>query len=136
RPFTKGKPVNKSEFIEALSAHFEGNRKAAAQALDAVTDTITREVCKGEKVAITGFGAFERKVKKAGWTRNPATGEQIKTKKKAVPKFRPGAQLKDVVSGTKKATKPPAPAKKAAAKKTTAAKTTTAKKAPAKAASA
>ena len=149
--FTEGKLVNKSQLIDTLAARFEGNRKQAAHALESVLDTITREVAKGEKVAITGFGSFEKRVRDARWVRNPRTGERIKAKKTAIPKFNAGADLKAVVSGAKKlpkltlagakaatggaakkaaATK--APAKKAAAKTTTAAKSTTAKKAPAK----
>ena len=94
--------MNKSQLIDTLAARFEGNRKAAAHALDSVLDTITREVAKGEKVAITGFGSFEKKVRDARWVRNPSTGQRIKAKKKAVPNFKAGAQLKDVVSGAKK----------------------------------
>ena len=94
--------MNKSQLIDTLAARFEGNRKAAAHALDSVLDTITREVAKGEKVAITGFGSFEKKVRDARWVRNPSTGQRMKAKKKAVPNFKPGAQLKDVVSGAKK----------------------------------
>jgi DNA-binding protein HU-beta len=146
--------VNKSQLIDALAARYEGNRKAAAHALESVLDTITREVAKGEKVAITGFGSFEKRVRDARWVRNPRTGERIKAKKTAVPKFNPGADLKAVVSGAKKLPKltlnaatgtakaasgtakaaaAKAPTKKSAAKKTTAAKSTAAKKsAPAK----
>src|SRR3954470_10758518 len=98
----EGKTVNKSQFIDALAARYEGNRKAASHALDSVLDTITREVAKGEKVAITGFGSFEKRVRDARWVRNPQTGERIKAKKKAVPKFTAGADLKNVVSGAKK----------------------------------
>ena len=94
--------MNKSQLIDALAARYEGNRKAAAHALESVLDTITREVAKGEKVAITGFGSFEKRVREARWVRNPQTGERIKAKKKAVPKFSPGADLKNVVSGAKK----------------------------------
>ncbi len=79
--FTKGKPVNKSQLIDTLAARFEGNRKQAAHALESVLDTITREVAKGEKVAITGFGSFEKRVRDARWVRNPRTGERIKAKK-------------------------------------------------------
>jgi len=107
--------VNKSQLIDALADRFEGSRKDAAHALDAVLDTITRQVAKGEKVAITGFGSFEKAVRNARWVRNPQTGERVKTKKKAVPKFSPGADLKNVVSGAKKLAPLPKPAKKAAA---------------------
>ena len=58
--------MNKTQLIDKLSARYEGNRKQAAHALGAVLDTITREVARGEKVAITGFGSFERKIRKAG----------------------------------------------------------------------
>ncbi len=145
--------MNKSQLIDALSARYQGNRKAAAHALESVLDTITREVAKGEKVAITGFGSFEKRVREARWVRNPQTGARIKAKKTSVPKFSAGADLKNVVSGAKKlpkltiaaaaptAKKASAPAKKAAsaakktAKKATTKKTTAkkaAKKAPAK----
>ena len=150
--------MNKTELIDALAARYEGNRKQAAHALESVLDTITREVAKGEKVAITGFGSFEKAVRNARWVRNPQTGERIKSKKKSVPKFSAGKELKDVISGAKKlpkltaatmprppasvraaaaavtgaATKKSAPAKKASAKKAAPAKKTAAKKAPAK----
>jgi DNA-binding protein HU-beta len=94
--------VNKTQLIEALSAHFDGNRRAAAHALESVVDTVMREVAKGEKVAITGFGAFEKAIRPARMVRNPRTGERTKAKKTAVPKFRAGSELKAVVSGAKK----------------------------------
>jgi len=135
--------VNKSQLIDALAARYEGNKKAAAHALESVLDTITREVAKGEKVAITGFGSFEKRVREARWVRNPATGQRMKSKKTHVPKFSAGAELKAVVSGAKKlpkvaaaapaaATKTAAAAKKTATKSAAAAKKTVAKKAPAK----
>jgi DNA-binding protein HU-beta len=124
--------VNKSQLIDALAHHYEGNKKQAQRALESVLDTITREVARGEKVAITGFGAFEKVVKDARWVRNPRTGERIKAKKTAVPKFRAGADLKNVVSGAKKlpkatTAKKSSPAKKATAKKAPAKKTATKK---------
>ena len=146
--------MNKSQLIDTLAARFEGNRKQAAHALESVLDTITREVAKGEKVAITGFGSFEKRIRDARWVRNPRTGERIKAKKTAIPKFSAGADLKAVVSGAKKlpkltlaaaasgakaasGTAKKASAKKAAPAKKAATKTTsTAKKAPAKKAAA
>jgi DNA-binding protein HU-beta len=142
RVHPEGKLVNKSQLVDALAARYDGNKKAASHALESVLDTITREVAKGEKVAITGFGSFEKRVRDARWVRNPRTGERIKAKKTAVPKFNAGADLKAVVSGAKKlpkltlaAAKGAVPAKttsKSTAKKTTTAAKSTAKKAPAK----
>jgi len=124
----EGEVVNKAQLIEELTGSFDGNRRAAQTALEAVLDTITRQVSKGEPVAITGFGKFERRVRPAGTARNPQTGAVVKTKKKFVPKFTAGAELKAVVNGEKKLA---APAKKSSTKKA-AAKKGAAKKAPAK----
>jgi DNA-binding protein HU-beta len=139
--------VNKSQLVERLAAnHFEGNKRAASHALEAVVDTVSRHVAKAEKVAITGFGAFERQVRDARMVRNPRTGERKRAKKTAVPKFRAGAQFKAVVADPRKLPKltaskstssgaATATTKKAAAKTTTTsspAKKSTAKKSTAK----
>jgi DNA-binding protein HU-beta len=138
--------VNKAQLVDKLSGQL-GGKKAAGDAVDAVIDTITRAVASGERVAITGFGVFEKVARPARTGRNPRTGESVKIKKTTVPKFKAGQSFKDVVSGAKKlpkaavsaaraATGTSAPAAKKTAKKTTAKKTaakkTAAKKAPAK----
>jgi DNA-binding protein HU-beta len=123
--------VNKAELIDALAARL-GDKKSASTALDAVLAEIQTAVTKGDKVAITGFGVFEKRVRAARTARNPRTGEAVKVKKTSVPAFRPGAGFKEQVASGKV---PRVAAKKTAtapAKRTAAAKTTTAKAAPAK----
>ena len=93
--------MNKTQLIDALAERFEGNRKLAAHALESVLDTITREVERGEKVAITGFGSFEKRIREARWVRNPRTGDRIQAARTAVPKFTAGADLKNIISGAK-----------------------------------
>lgn len=105
--------MNKSQLIDALATRFDGNRKSAQHALESVLDTITRELAKGEKVAITGFGAFEKFERPARMVRNPRTGERTRAKKTAVPKFRAGSDLKAAVNGTKSLPPIAAPATKA-----------------------
>ena len=125
--------MNKAELIDSIAARLGDNKKAASEAVEAVIDTITRTVAKGEKVAITGFGIFEKVERAARIARNPATGARVKVKKTSVPKFRPGTQLKAVVSGAVRLAAPAkaAPAK-AAAKKVAVKKAAAKKAAPAK----
>jgi DNA-binding protein HU-beta len=133
--------VNKAQLVEALSTRLGEDKKRTAATVDALLDTVYRTVQKGEKVALTGFGVFEKRDRAARTARNPATGEKVKVKKTSVPAFRAGQEFKNVVNGSKKLPKV-APAKAAAAKatpakstttaKATAAKTTAAKAAPAK----
>ncbi|MFF4892177.1 HU family DNA-binding protein [Micromonospora chersina] len=123
--------MNKAELIEALAVRL-GDRKTATAALDAVLAEVQAAVTKGEKVAITGFGAFEKRIRGARTARNPRTGEAVKVKKTSVPTFRAGAGFKEMVASGK------VPKATAAARKTTtaAAKTTGAKATGAKAAGA
>ena len=120
--------VNKAELIEALAGRL-GDKRSATSALDAVLAEIQAAVAKGDKVAITGFGVFEKRVRAARTARNPRTGEAVKVKKTSVPAFRAGASFKEMVASGRvpKAAKAAAPAKKAAT-----AKSAPAKKAPAK----
>ena len=125
--------MNKAELVNALADRLGGNKKAAGDALEAVIDTVYRAVAKGEKVTITGFGSFEKVQRAARTGRNPATGQTIKVKKSVAPKFRPGQEFKNVISGAKKL--PRLAAVKTAAA-TTAHRAHAAKKAPARAAAA
>ncbi len=93
--------MNKRDLIDAISGRL-GDKKTATEAVNAVLDTIQSTVAKGDKVAITGFGVFEKAVRPARTARNPATGASIKVPKSSVPKFRPGADFKAVVNGEKK----------------------------------
>ena len=61
--------MNKAELIGALEAKL-GSRRVASDALEAVFDTIIREVAR-RKVGITGFGTFERADRAARTGRNP-----------------------------------------------------------------
>ena len=134
--------MNKSELIDALAGKLGVGKREAQASVDALLDTITRAVVAGEKVAITGFGVFEKVERSARVARNPRTGATVRVKKTQIPKFRPGAELKALVSGAKKLAKAVpaavAPAKaapaKAAVKKAAPAKAAVKKAAPAKAA--
>jgi DNA-binding protein HU-beta len=117
--------VNKAELIEALAARL-GDRKTATAALDAVLAEVQQAVTKGDRVAITGFGVFEKRVRGARTARNPRTGEAVKVKKTSVPAFRAGAGFKDMVASGR--VPKAAAAKKTAAKSTTATKAAAAKK--------
>jgi DNA-binding protein HU-beta len=93
--------MNKRDLIDAISSRM-GDKKTATEAVNAVLDTIQVAVAKGDKVAITGFGVFEKSVRPARTARNPATGAAIKVPKTSVPKFRAGADFKAMVMGTRR----------------------------------
>ena len=89
--------MNKRDLIDAISGRL-GDKKSATEAVNAVLDTIQSAVASGDKVAITGFGVFEKSERPARTARNPATGATIQVPKSSVPKFRPGADFKALVT--------------------------------------
>jgi len=92
--------MNKRELIDAISGRL-GDRKTATEAVNAVLETIQSAVAAGDKVAITGFGVFEKSERPARTARNPATGAAIQVPESSVPRFRPGADFKALVNGEK-----------------------------------
>lgn len=92
--------MNKAELIKSIEQTL-GSRKAAADALDAVLDAIVREVSKGGKVAITGFGTFEKAARAARTGRNPQTGEPVRIPKTNVPRFKAATSFKSYVANPK-----------------------------------
>lgn len=85
-----------------MCRHFDGSKSEAAKALNAVVSTITHQTAAGEKVSITGFGVFEKVEREARMVRNPRNGERKQAAATAIPRFRPGTDLKAYVAGEKK----------------------------------
>jgi DNA-binding protein HU-beta len=94
--------LNKKELIDSVVARTGESRRSVAGVIDATIDQIQKQVKKGDKVTLPGFGTFSRRARAARTARNPRTGESIKVKASKVPAFKPGAGFKDVVSGGKK----------------------------------
>ena len=92
--------MNKSELVESIAEKL-GDRRTAGAAVEAVLDTIMRSLVAGEKVALSGFGVFEKVDRAARTARNPATGAPVSLSATAVPRFRAGQVFKAVVSGAR-----------------------------------
>jgi DNA-binding protein HU-beta len=72
-------------------------KKQATEIVEAVFDTITKTLAKGEEVAIAGFGTFKVAKRAARMGVNPRTGEKIQIAASIKPKFRAGKVLKEAV---------------------------------------
>ena len=90
--------MNKSELIDAIAAAADLPKASATRALDAVVDSITESLQKGDPVALVGFGTFAVKHRAARAGRNPQTGATIQIKAANVPGFKAGKALKDAVN--------------------------------------
>lgn len=111
--------MTKADLIEAVAQEAELSKRQSGEIVDLILDEIKRALQKGDRVALTPFGSFVVRARKAREGRNPKTGEKIKIAARKVPAFVSGKALKDAVggaraSGAKKAAKKVAkkPAKK------------------------
>ncbi|MGM0607164.1 MAG: HU family DNA-binding protein [Candidatus Muiribacteriota bacterium] len=89
--------MNKTELVNAIAKKTSMTRSNSTKVLNAFVDVVTKELKKGRKVNVMGFGSFQSTKRAARTGRNPQTGKPIKIKARHVPKFRPSKVLKDVI---------------------------------------
>lgn len=94
--------MNKTELVDAIAAAADITKVQAGKALDAVLESITETLKKGDKVTLIGFGTFETRERAARTGRNPQTGEEISIAASTTPAFKAGKKLKDALNPPKK----------------------------------
>ena len=90
--------MKKQDLIKAIATAAGLSQDAAAKALNAFIDVVTKELKKGGTVGITGFGTFKVAHRKARTGVNPQTGAKIKIAASKSPSFKAGKTFKDAVS--------------------------------------
>jgi predicted transcriptional regulator len=68
------------------------------EAVDAITESITGALKKGDKVSMVGFATFDVAKRAAKEGVNPQTRRKIKIKASKAPRFKAGKTLKDAVN--------------------------------------
>ena len=89
--------MTKAELIAVMAAEADVTKAAAANALEAFTGAVGKELKKNGKLGLVGFGTFSVVKRKAREGRNPQTGKKIKIAAKKVVKFKAGKALADKV---------------------------------------
>lgn len=90
--------MNKTELVAAIAEHADMTKKYADKAITAFTEVVAKELKKGEKIQLVGFGTFEVVDRDAREGRNPKTGETMTIAASKAPKFKAGKALKDEVN--------------------------------------
>ena len=90
--------MNKTDLIAAVAQSAGLTKKDSERVLNAAIDAMTAALAKGEKVQISGFGAFEVKEREARIGRNPHTKEAIEIPATKVPVFKASKALKDTIA--------------------------------------
>jgi DNA-binding protein HU-beta len=92
--------MNKTEFVSKVAKRGEMSGADAGKAVQAVLDEISAALSNGEDVAFAGFGKFSvsQRAARAGVNPQDPT-KKVQIPARRVPRFTPGAVLKQSVAG-------------------------------------
>jgi DNA-binding protein HU-beta len=89
--------VTKDQLVDVLASQTELTKKKVEEVIEGFVDEVTKQIKKGNKVMLTGFGTFCTSQRAARMGINPHTKEPLKIPAMSVPKFTAGKALKDAV---------------------------------------
>lgn len=91
--------MTKSELIQRIA---EMNphlyHRDVERIVNTIFEEITQALTRGDRVELRGFGAFSIKQRDSRIGRNPRTGDKVKVDAKAVPYFKTGKQLRELLN--------------------------------------
>jgi len=91
--------MKKSDLINVLAEKYNLKEKQATDIVDLMFDGFANELKNGGRIEIRGFGSFSVREYKAYRGRNPRTGKIVEVKRKRLPFFKVGVELKKKVDG-------------------------------------
>ena len=89
--------MTKADIMARIAQNTGMTKADTAEVLDALLETISTALGRGEKIEMRGFGNFKVEKRKARVARNPKTGTEIRIPPRVVPVFKPSDRLKALV---------------------------------------
>jgi DNA-binding protein HU-beta len=93
KPTGYSRTMTKSQFVDALAQTTGQTKQESERSLEAVLETLTTALKRGERIDWRGFGVFKVRDAKARQARNPRTGEMVSVPAKKVATFKPGKEF-------------------------------------------
>ena len=90
--------MNKTQLIDTVAKESGLKKRDVETVVENLINTIVSEVASGEKIQITGFGSFERKLRAERIIKNPRTGEPMTVPPSKSPSFTAGSVFKERVN--------------------------------------
>ncbi len=90
--------MKKKELINAISTTAKLTKKDAENALNAVMNSITYLLAKGDSIVLPGFVSISVKRREARKGRNPTTGAPLNIPARNIVSFKAGSKLKEAIN--------------------------------------
>jgi len=89
--------VTKNEAIATLASQLDMPKAQVQRVIDALVDTVSKTLVRGEKVQLSGLGTFEVRKRAQREGRNPQTGAKIVIPARNAVGFKAAKPLKEAV---------------------------------------
>jgi nucleoid DNA-binding protein len=89
----EGTQANKGMLADEIARLMNTPRRNAARTLDTLLDAVTNLLRIHGRVAVKGFGTFERKIRKGRAYKHPLSGDSIEVPDKETILFKPSKNL-------------------------------------------
>lgn len=90
--------MNKDAYINLIVEETGLSKAAATRLINRLVEETINTVAEGGRVQLTGFGSFEKRVRKERKGRNPQTGKALVLPERSVPAFKAGKLFKERVA--------------------------------------
>ncbi len=90
--------LTKADLVSFMANDIDLSKAKTEKILGSIVENIQLSLSEGKSIQLVGFGSFSTKKRASRKIRNPNSGEMMRIPEKTVPVFRPGKQLREVVS--------------------------------------
>lgn len=91
--------ITKRELVIRVAAKLGMTQGDVARIIDETFEGLARGLGQGHRWELRDFGVFEVKTRASRIGRNPRTGDQVPVAARKIVTFRPGKDMRDMVSG-------------------------------------
>lgn len=90
--------MTKRELVIRVANSLGMTQSDVSRIIENTFDTLAKSLAQGERWELRDFGVFEVKIRASRIGRNPRTGDEVPVPERRVVTFRPGKQMKKLVT--------------------------------------
>ena len=90
--------MTKADLVEKVADKASLSKAEAEVVVNTVLNSIVASLRSGDKIELRGFGSFRLRMRRPRQGRNPKTGTKVDVPGKAVPYFKPGKELREMLN--------------------------------------
>ena len=90
--------MTKADLVDEVVRVAGLSKRHAEIVVNTLFQTIVEALQKDDKIELRGFGSFRVRRRRSRQGRNPKTGDRVEVPSKRIPYFKPGKELKDVIT--------------------------------------